>query len=119
MIDAEKLLLGWAKDGRFAPTRVVSERPAEFTRLIFIKRTGGPAQFVMDHPSVTLECFDATLEDARELAVLVANGLLDMRGYRATGGTVTDVSVGSGPFWLDWENKNVRRFGIAAQLTIR
>lgn len=119
MIDAEKLVIRWAT-GRFDPTRVASEKPPSFTKLICVTRDGGPGRFVMDHPRLTVECFDATRQDARALAFEVANALLfELPGTVGEGGTVTEVSIGSGPFWLPWENPNVRRFGIAAQLTIR
>lgn len=120
MIDDVRLLLDWLRVEFATPVRVVSDKPADFTQLIWVGRSGGPASQFIDFPRESIECFDVTKHGARGLAVDVCNALMTrFRGHSVGGGTVTAVSVGSGPFELPWENPSVHRFGIAAQLTIR
>lgn len=128
-IDYEQAVMTWLAS-RFTSARVTVEMPSKIVGpTIRVLGLGGPNDFVLDKPSLAIDCFDLgrTVDGkevngriyARALAYEVRDAMLwSLPGSAISGGYVTKVNA-TLPAWRPYDNTNVRRFGATYQLFCR
>lgn len=121
--DSEALLAGWLRE-QLPAVRVVAQLPAnveDHVPLLWVARIGGPALIpgIVDRPRIDVDAFDATYEQAADLALAVQALMPTMRGVTTGGGVVCGVDEETGPARRPEYNPQVRRLGATYVLTIR
>ena len=86
------------------------DAPTEF---VTVERTGGAVTDMVDHPSLAIQCWAATDEDAERLANDVRAQIVT--GTRPSG--VTRVAVDSGPYRFYDEYTRCQRYQMALDAT--
>lgn len=87
-----------------------------FIRLI---RGPGADDGFTDAPSIDVEVFAPTRQDARALAESVRAAMLDLAGHRAGEVLFDTVRTAVGPYWLDYRNRLVHRVIASYVVTYR
>ncbi len=98
-------------------TRVPNPRPARFVK---IARHGGVAlNRVTDGPQISVEAWDATEEEAHDLAQRARSRLWALRGSVLDGVTVYQVTDFAGPQSFPDPDSTQARYVFAVQLGLR
>ncbi|MFI9123883.1 hypothetical protein ACIGW0_31580 [Streptomyces bikiniensis] len=89
-------------------------------RLPFVRveRLGGPDNRFRQHPTVAVDVFAATADEARATSRDVQKALLALRG-EVRGAVISDVRCDSGPSPQPWANDEVHRRGALYTVTLR
>lgn len=117
--DIEAVLAPWAEAtfGAFS----ASETPADLEArlpVIRVERIGGADERFSLHPTVAVDVFAATADEARTLAGRVRDALLFLSGP-LNGAVIKGVRCDSGPSRQPWANPAVRRWGATYTVSLR
>lgn len=119
-VDPELLLIDWLPT--VVTCQAATDLPADLASqvpFVRITRIGGPdTDPGLDHPTVDVECFHSTRQQARDLAASVQYQLrFTLPGHQGTGGWVSRVSTVNGPAWRPYDDLTVRRYGATYQIS--
>lgn len=98
------------------------ETPSNLEKLPgFIRLIRGPGadDGFTDAPSIDVEAFAPTRQEARALAESVRAAMLDLAGHRAGEVLFDTVRTAVGPYWLDYRNRLVHRVIASYVVTYR
>ncbi|MGI5404123.1 hypothetical protein ACQEVG_32675 [Streptomyces sp. CA-135486] len=119
MADIEAVLAPWVE----ATFNVfsASETPADLEQrlpVVRVERLGGSDARFRGHPSVAIDVFAATADEARTLANSIRDALLFLRGP-VNGAVISDTRCDSGPSRQPWANETVYRRGATYTVSFR
>lgn len=130
MADVEKLLRAKLAERFPAPTRAVTDLPADLDKIprtVKVKRAGGPKFLILDRPRIVLDCYAIVAEglSPKEAARAFALEVADFMEYElphstlADGVFVTMVRVDSAPSDVLDANPALAHYAATYSPTIR
>lgn len=101
----------------------VTELPANLTAAVpvaVVRRiAGGDEQLTLDQAIVDVDVYAADRAAARLLSDQIRSDFrLHLTGYISGGGVVAKVETINGPFWVPYDNTNVRRYTAGYRVTV-
>ena len=120
-VDVEQLLTTYIAARRGC--RAVTELPADLTGnlpLAQVRRiAGGDLTLTLDAVIVDVDVYAADRASAHVLAEQIRTDFrTNLTGYRFGGGTVARVETINGPYWVPYDNTNLRRYTAAYRVTV-
>lgn len=119
-LDVEAMLVTYINTRR--GVRTVTELPADLSSLpvVQVRRiAGGDRDVVIDTPIVDVDVFHVDRSTAHILAEQIRTDFrTNLTGYKSGTGVVALVETINGPYWVPYDNTNLRRYTASYRVTV-
>lgn len=120
--DVELLLTAFIKLKRPA-VHVCTELPANLADVLPVAQVhriaGGDSDIVLDGAIVDVDAFAVDRAAARLLGEQIRSDFrLALSGYMSGGAVVSNVETINGPYWVPYDNTNLRRYTSSYRVTV-
>lgn len=84
-----------------------------------VTRLGGPSNYITERAFVDFDVFGASRAAASDAARALQNALMHLRHTAPGGVLIDDVTITSGPIWVNYQDENVQRYVLSIEIDSR